>query len=170
MNVRFRPMSDDDLSAVRAWLCHPHVREWWGDPDEQYALIRGDRDEPAMDQYIVVIDGQAAGYLQCYDLTAWNEGFGAQPQGTRGIDLFIAAPERIGRGQGPLAIRAFCDLMFQRGVPRVVTDPAPANARAIRAYEKAGFRRQRLVDTPDGPALLMCCEPGDLPRSQSEPS
>ena len=36
-----------------------------------------------------------------------------------------------------------------------MTDPDPANARAIRAYEKAGFRKDRLVDTPDGRALLM---------------
>jgi aminoglycoside 6'-N-acetyltransferase len=36
-----------------------------------------------------------------------------------------------------------------------VTDPDPANTRAIKAYERAGFRRDRVVDTPDGPALLM---------------
>ena len=29
------------------------------------------------------------------------------------------------------------------------------NARAIGAYEKAGFAKARLVDTPDGIALLM---------------
>jgi aminoglycoside 6'-N-acetyltransferase len=36
-----------------------------------------------------------------------------------------------------------------------VIDPNPGNPRAIRAYEKAGFRRAREVDTPDGRALLM---------------
>jgi len=45
------------------------------------------------------------------------------------------------------------------GTPRVVLDPDPANARAIRAYEKAGFCRDRLVDTPDGLALLMVRDP-----------
>ena len=35
------------------------------------------------------------------------------------------------------------------------TDPDPRNARAIRAYEKAGFHSDRLVATPDGRALLM---------------
>ncbi|MGA9328511.1 MAG: GNAT family N-acetyltransferase, partial [Bradyrhizobium sp.] len=34
-------------------------------------------------------------------------------------------------------------------------DPDPANTRAIKAYERAGFRRDRVVETPDGPALLM---------------
>ncbi len=37
----------------------------------------------------------------------------------------------------------------------MVTDPDPANARAVKAYEKAGFQKTRLVDTPDGRALLM---------------
>jgi aminoglycoside 6'-N-acetyltransferase len=41
----------------------------------------------------------------------------------------------------------------------VVIDPDPANARAIRAYEKAGFSKDRVVDTPDGPAMLMVCQP-----------
>ena len=31
--------------------------------------------------------------------------------------------------------------------------------RAVRAYEKAGFQRDRMVDTPDGPALLMVRNP-----------
>jgi aminoglycoside 6'-N-acetyltransferase len=40
-----------------------------------------------------------------------------------------------------------------------VIDPSPSNPRAIRAYEKAGFRPVREVDTPDGRALLMIREP-----------
>ena len=88
----FRPMTSDDLPQIKRWLALPHVREWWGDPQEQYTLVSGDLDEPAMDQYIVSVNGTPLGYLQCYDLTAWNSGFGQHPQGTRGIDLFIGEP------------------------------------------------------------------------------
>jgi aminoglycoside 6'-N-acetyltransferase len=52
-------------------------------------------------------------------------------------------------------VRAFADGLLVSGTPRVVTDPDPANTRAIKAYERAGFRRDRVVETPDGPALLM---------------
>jgi len=149
----FRPMRPADLPLVRRWLDLPHVREWWGDPAEQYALVSGDLDEPAMDQYIVEANGEAFAYLQCYGLTAWNCGFGEQPAGTRGIDLFIGQPAMIGHGSALIA--CFVKDRLRNGVPRIVTDPDPANARAIRAYEKAGFTGQCLVETPDGPALLM---------------
>ena len=50
-------------------------------------------------------------------------------------------------------------LIEERGHHRLTIDPAAANERAIRAYEKAGFRRDRLADTPGGPTLLMVREP-----------
>jgi aminoglycoside 6'-N-acetyltransferase len=152
---QFHPMSDRDLPLVRDWLARPHVRQWGGDPDEQFGLVSGDLNEPAMDQYIVSHDGEPLGYLQCYRLTDWNTGFGAQPQGTRGIDQLIGEPALIARGHGSALTRVFADGLLASGTPRVVTDPDPKNARAIRAYENAGFRKDRLVDTPDGRALLM---------------
>ncbi|WP_024514970.1 GNAT family N-acetyltransferase [Bradyrhizobium sp. Tv2a-2] len=156
----FRPMQADDLPLVARWLALLHVREWWGDPAEQYALVSGDLNEPAMDQYVVEADGRAFAYLQCYDLTAWNSGFGEQPDGTRGIDLFIGEPDMIGHGSA--LIGRFVQDQLRNGVPRIVTDPDPANARAIRAYEKAGFATDRTVATPDGPALLMVHDPSRL--------
>ena len=155
----FRPMTAADLPLIRRWLTQPHVRQWWGDPQEQYTLVSGDLDEPAMDQYIVSLAGNPFGYLQCYDLTAWNSGFGQQPPGTRGIDLFIGEPDMIERGHGSALIRAFADERLRQGAPRMVTDPDPANLRAMRAYEKAGFEKVRMVDTPDGPSLLMIRNP-----------
>ena len=148
-------MTADDLPLMKRWLAMPHVTEWWGDAGEQYELVRGDLEHPAMDQYIVATDGRPFAYLQCYDLTAWHSGFGTQPLGARGIDQFIGEPDMVGHGHGSALIRAFIDGRLAAGMPRAVTDPDPANARAIRAYEKAGFRRDRMVDTPDGLALLM---------------
>jgi aminoglycoside 6'-N-acetyltransferase len=152
---QFRPMSAGDLPLVKNWLALSHVKEWWGDPDEQFGLVSDDMNEPAMDQYIVCHGGAPLGYLQCYRLTDWNTGFGPQPDGTRGIDQMIGVPDMVGRGHGSAFIRAFIEDLLATGTPRVVVDPDPANARAIRAYEKAGFLRDHEVDTPDGRALLM---------------
>src|SRR5215471_8089298 len=71
------------------------------------------------------------------------------------IQQFIGEAGMVGCGHGSAFIRAFTDELLAAGTPRIITDPDPANARAVRAYEKAGFLRQREVDTPDGRALLM---------------
>jgi aminoglycoside 6'-N-acetyltransferase len=137
----------------------PHVREWWHDPAEQFELVSGDLDHPDMAQFIVAADGREFAYLQCYNISAWDSGFGPQPDGTRGLDQLIGEAGMIGRGHGSAFIREFADRLLADGTPRVVTDPDPANERAIKAYEKAGFRRDRLVETPDGTALLMIRDP-----------
>jgi len=152
-------MSAADLPSIRRWLETSHVSEWWHDPAEQFELVGGDLAHPDMAQFIVAADGQEFAYLQCYNLSAWNSGFGPQPDGTRGLDQFIGEADMIGCGHGSAFVRAFADRLLASGTPRVVTDPDPANTRAIRAYEKAGFRRDGLVETADGAALLMIRDP-----------
>jgi aminoglycoside 6'-N-acetyltransferase len=153
---QFRPMSAADLPMIRRWLETPHVAQWWHDSDEQFALVSEDLDHPAMDQFVVTADDRPFAYLQCYDPNAWPEGgLGMHPGGTRGIDQFIGEPDMIDRGHGSALIRSFVDGLLKAGTPRVLTDPDPENIRAVRAYEKAGFQKVRLVDTPDGRALLM---------------
>src|SRR3954469_20929436 len=137
------------------WAATPHVSEWWHDAAEQFELVSGDLGHPDMAQFIVAAGARPFAYLQCYNLSAWNVGFGPQPAGTRGLDQFIGEPDMLGRGHGSAFIRAFAVRLLANGTPRVVIDPDPANARAIRAYERAGFCKDRIVDTPDGPALLM---------------
>ncbi|MDC7784175.1 GNAT family N-acetyltransferase [Rhodoplanes sp. TEM] len=156
---QFRPFTVADLPLMAAWLARPHMTEWWGDPIAQIAQVRGDLDHPDMDQYLVLAGEVPFAYLQCYALPLSYGCFDPQPVGTRGIDQSIGEPDMLGRGHGSAFVRQFADELLAAGTPRVVTDPAPANARAIRAYEKAGFRRDRVVATPDGPALLMVRDP-----------
>ena len=155
----FRPMTATDLPLVRRWLMEPHVAEWWHDP-ETFEFVSGELDHPDMAQFIVTLDDRPLAYLQCYKMSEWHNGFAPQPDGTRGIDQFIGEADMVGRGHGSAFIRAFIETLLSNGVPRVVIDPRPINARAIRAYKKAGFRRDREVDTPDGRALLMIATHG----------
>ncbi|MFG1309462.1 GNAT family N-acetyltransferase [Xanthobacter tagetidis] len=151
-------MTPQHLPLVASWLAAPHVAAWWHDA-EAFEFVSGDLHHPDMGQFIVSQDGRPFAYLQCYRLGDWHTAFGPQPEGTRGLDQFIGDPGMLGRGHGPAFMDAFCSGLERAGTPRIVVDPRPDNARAIRAYEKAGFTPDREIVTPDGPALLMVRTP-----------
>jgi aminoglycoside 6'-N-acetyltransferase len=151
---QFHPMTTNDLPLMQRWFSVPHVAQWWHDP-EDFEFVSGDLDHHDMAQFIVTHGARPFAYLQCYRMSAWHDGFGPQPEGTRGLDQFIGEVDMLGHGHGAAFIRTFTEQMFDSGTPRMVLDPSPDNARAIRAYEKAGFNRDKLVHTPDGVAMLM---------------
>lgn len=71
-----------------------------------------------------------------------------------GMDIFLTT-SRHGRGLAAEAIRLLARYLFeQRGHHRLTIDPAADNVAAIRAYEKAGFRRVCIMRNyergPDG--------------------
>jgi aminoglycoside 6'-N-acetyltransferase len=156
---QFRPVSAGDFPLLRQWLNRPHVREWWGDPVRGLAQIEESLDDPAIDIFIVSHQDAPIGYQQSWDPHAEaDHPCRDQPIGTRGIDQFIGEPEFVGRGHGSAFIRVFVERLFDAGAPRVITDPSLRNARAIRAYIKAGFQAIDGRTTISGDALLMGCD------------
>ena len=152
----FRPAARRDLTLLRAWLRTPEIVRWWGDPREQAALLEKDLDEPRMVMTIVTFEGRPFAYAQHYPLDAWPQPHLADlPRGSRAIDTFIGEPDMIGRGHGSAYLRLLAMQLLADGAPKVAIDPSAENFRACRAYEKAGFRRQALVETAEGPAILM---------------
>ena len=173
MTVTFRPLARDDLDLIHEWLGREHVARWWaGEPTreevaEEFAeFFEGRTGSRA---FIAYADGVPIGYIQSY--VAMESGDGWWPDetdpGVRGIDLFLADESRLGAGHGTEMVRSFVRSLFDDPtVSAVQVDPSPENARAIRCYEKAGFRRIAVIDTPDGPALLMRQDRHDSPLAR----
>ena len=156
----FRAMTAADLPLVNDWIAAPHVADWWVEADGPAELMtEADLGEPGFIASIVSLDGRPFAYMQDYDPHLYTgHHFSDRPAGTRGIDQFIGEAHLVERGHGTAFIRQRVDTLFAEGVPVVVTDPAPANARAIRAYQKAGFAVYAEIVSPDyGPCLLMQC-------------
>ncbi len=152
----FRSVSEADLPLLRQWLEQPHWAEWWDDPDDDIAGIREAMGSVECEPLIVELGGRPIAYLQCYD-PHLEDGhpYQDQPFGTLGIDLSVGPPEMLGQGHGSALLRQFVDELFAEGTPRVIIDPHPDNRRAIRAYEKAGFRAFDSRTSIYGPALMM---------------
>ena len=101
---------------------------------------------------------ESVGYCQSYVALGTGDGWweAESDPGVRGIDQFLANPKQLHKGLGAKLVKAFVELLFSDlGVTKIQTDPAPNNHRAIRCYEMAGFVRQNVISTPDGPAVYM---------------
>lgn len=160
--ITFRPLVAADMPMLHEWLCRPHVVEWWepapslDDVVEDFLPLT--LPDAGTRGYIALHAGAPIGFIQSYVVAGSGDGWWETETdpGARGIDQFLADPSRLNQGLGSAMVRAFVDRLFlDPAVTKVQTDPDPENARAIRAYQKAGFVAQRVIDTPDGPALLM---------------
>lgn len=159
----FRPLTEADLPLLHDWLNRPHLQEWWRRGEISLEQVR-DRYLPriagrdAARPYLAYLDGEPIGYIQYY-LAAEGSGdwWPDEPgPGVLGIDQFLADGERLGQGLGTAMIGQFVDcLMRDPTVTEIRVDPRPDNRRAIRCYEKVGFRRVGPITTPDGPAIMM---------------
>ena len=165
MSIAFRELGEEDLALLAEWLGRPHVVEWWGGDDPAPSLEDGRlkyarriRDDSSVKCYIACEGDEPIGFVQSYVAMTAGDGWWADETdpGVHGFDQFLADGNRLGQGLGTRMVRAFVErLLADPAVTRIQTDPDPRNARAIRCYEKAGFRAVREIVTPDGPALLM---------------
>ncbi len=152
----FREMTADDLPMIARWLATPEVVRWWGDPDEQYGLVAEDLDNPDMRQWIVSFEGRPFAYAQAYQVHVWPQPhFEHLPPGAMAIDAFTGEPDMIGGGHGGAFLRRLASRLRAEGTPVVAIDPDEDNTRARRAYARAGFVGDDIVETGEGPAVLM---------------
>ncbi|RUW31864.1 MAG: N-acetyltransferase [Mesorhizobium sp.] len=165
----FRPVTEADLPMIAGWLAEPHVAEWWDDPEKEIAEIRAHLSSVSVEPLIVELDGRPVAYLQSYDPHLEDDHpYADQPFGTLGIDLSIGPPELVGIGHGPAIVRQFVEELFEEGAPRVIIDPHPDNGRAIRAYEKAGFRPIGRRQSEYGDVVLMAVDAAETDTQEGD--
>jgi aminoglycoside 6'-N-acetyltransferase len=152
----FRPFGGVDLVLAERWLQTPEVTRWWGDPAHELTLLAEDLEQPLMDQWIVEFDGMPFAYAQSYCVHSWPQKHLAHlPADARAIDAFIGVQEMLGKGHGGNFLRKLALMLIERGASVVAIDPNADNLRARRAYTRAGFEAEGIVQTSEGPVVLM---------------
>jgi aminoglycoside 6'-N-acetyltransferase len=160
-HVVLRDVLAKDIPALCAIRAEPDVALWWGEPDDGWPLT--DRDAADEKRWTILLDDEVVGFVAAYQVLDPDYRHA-------GLDLFVS-PQVRGRGLGTDAVRAVARyLLYEIGHHRLVIDPAASNTAAIRAYEKAGFRRVGIMreyerDNDSGTfhdGLLMDMLVGDL--------
>jgi aminoglycoside 6'-N-acetyltransferase len=144
--VLLRPVDAGDVARLAEILREPEVARWWGSFDEE--RVREDFLEDD-DVLVLAIEagGEAIGLIQAYEEDDPDYRHAS-------LDIFLATA-RHGEGLAGEAIRLLARHLFdERGHHRLTIDPSAANERAIRAYERVGFRRVGVMRSyeraPDG--------------------
>lgn len=131
--VMLRPMRADDRPAIVELLRDPSIAAIWDTRGPEHSadeLLAGDSNFTV---WAIEVDGAFAGSIQAHE---------EQDPDYRhaGIDIVLATAFQD-RGHGTDALRTLVRYLVDvRGHHRLTIDPAASNARAIRSYEKVGFR------------------------------
>ena len=152
-NLTVRQLQPTDADHLVKWLNDPSVLEWYEGRDRpqtremiQAAFFQKNGDP--VQACIVEYEGTAIGYIQFYPLEAEERDvYGYPPNEVIfGTDQFIGEPSYWNRGVGSSLVTAMAQYLTQgRGASKVVMDPQARNERAIRCYEKCGFRKVKLM-------------------------
>lgn len=165
----FRAVTKKDAALLKRWIASPHWQRWWGDPEAGLAEILDNLDSDSVEPMIAELNGKPVAYLQTYD-PHMEDGhpYQDQPFGTIGIDISVGEASDLNKGHGSAILMALAELLFDEGALRLIIDPDPANAAAIRAYAKAGFVPFDTRTTDYGPALMMALDNPDPIEEEQE--
>jgi aminoglycoside 6'-N-acetyltransferase len=129
-----RPLRSEDADRLATILREPDVARWWGgyDPDPKRVVDEIFEDHETV-AYAIESGGDVIGLIQYQEENEPDYRHAS-------IDIFVATASQ-GQGLGSEALRLLARHLFEeRGHHRLTIDPAAANTRAIRAYERVGFR------------------------------
>ena len=161
-HVVLRPGHADDVDALVAIFAEPEVAPWW--PRYDRAKVAADlvREEAGTTVYVIEVDDAVAGVIHSHEESDPDYRQAA-------IDIAVGSRWH-GTGVAVDALRTLIRHLVDHGGHHHLTiDPAAHNARAIRCYEKVGFRPVGILRQnergPDGTfhdALLMDLVAGEL--------
>ncbi len=166
--VRLRPLQESDLPRFVEWLADRDVSRWlaaMGDPptlDDEYEWYQSKRGDPdTVTWSIETLEGRLIGNVELR-LTSR----------ARRAEMGIAIQDKTqwSQGYGTEVVRLVLENAFgEMELNRVDLTTDEQNARAIRCYEKCGFKREgllrqhRLIDGEFGNTVVMAALSDEWP-------
>ncbi|MET3549542.1 aminoglycoside 6'-N-acetyltransferase [Paenibacillus favisporus] len=151
--VSVRKLEAGDADHLVRWLSDPRVLEYYEGRDRPHdmAMVQEHfyRDDQ-IEACIIQLDDRDIGYIQYYHVDPEERevyGYGEGDGRIFGMDQFIGEPDCWNRGIGTRLIQGMVSYLTNTlQADKIVMDPQTWNARALRVYEKCGFRKIKLLE------------------------
>jgi len=163
--ILFNPLKIKNFQPLNRWLNEPHVKQEYGSSEEvtltaivqkhtsytQGYKISGLK-KPI--QAMIIYENEVPfGYIQLYNVFDFpREGYDLKsyisPEEIVGtIDLFIGNPKFFSKGYGVNLIQQFLKKIAFKKFNKIMVDPKSTNKRAIKCYERVGFKKVICIQT-----------------------
>jgi aminoglycoside 6'-N-acetyltransferase len=152
--LEIRTLGTEDKGELVKWLSDPNVLQYYEGRDNPFNLEKVEekfyQTEKNVERCLILYESQKIGYLQFYLLNHEGKakyGYVNLPDRLFGIDQFIGETDYWGHGVGTSFVTMMLGHLTEcEQADRVVLDPQTWNTRAIRCYEKSGFKKVRVLD------------------------
>lgn len=146
-------MLNDNL-LLSKWLSNPAILEFYDGRDNPSDLERVNRKffnrNDGVNRCIIEYEKKSIGFIQYYRIDKEERllyGYEHSNDLIYGIDQFIGETRYWGKGIGTLLVSSMVNFLIEdKQADRVVLDPQASNIRALRCYEKCGFKKVKLLE------------------------
>lgn len=154
--IEFRKVQSKDVTLVRSWLKHQHVRRWWNEAWSAPVLDgleHGTGVPEWIDSYVVKWDSLLIGYIQARRALGDPGGYWKNVDDVTGatiaVDFLIGEGAQINRKLGRVMLNRFTGMLFNDpDIDRIVSAPQRDNWPANIALKRAGFRDRGAITKP----------------------
>lgn len=147
----------EEYEVLHKWLTDPEILQFYEGRDKKFTLedIKSKYgrklDLDFVTPCLIKLDGLPIGYLQFFEFQETGEWTPEEyaldyEQDIYAIDLFIGKTDIQNKGIGSALLKNLCEyLLNNKSVKAIYIDPRLENERAIGAYEKAGFKKIKIL-------------------------
>ena len=152
--ISLRLLTEQDKDLLLKWLTDERILNFWEGKSSVFDLDRVtekyySEEDVEIIRTIIEYDGKSIGYVQMYKLNdeLLNEyEYPVTDKVVYGIDQFIGEPEYWNKGIGTKFMKLVLQyLTKEKNADIIILDPHADNPRAIRCYEKVGFKKIKFL-------------------------
>ncbi len=148
-----RELKCSDKYILSKWLSNPGILQYYEGRDNPFDVEKVEQKffeaEADATRCIIEFEEVSIGYIQFYEVDEDERrtyGYGDSSEIIYGMDQFIGESTYWNQGVGTQLVCAMVAyLIEEKGADRIVMDPQTWNERAIRCYEKCGFKKVKLL-------------------------